>query len=31
VLGFSLRAGGFATVVLRELVDVDPFEESGDD
>lgn len=30
-LEFSLRAGSFATVVLRELVDVDPFEEAGDD
>lgn len=30
-IGFTLRAGSFATVVLRELVDVDPFQESGDD
>ncbi len=30
-LEFSLRAGGFATVVLRELVDLEAFEESGDD
>jgi tRNA pseudouridine13 synthase len=30
-LEFSLRAGGFATVVLRELVDTEALEETGHD